>query len=721
MQAKETRKREKSKRPPRGATRRTKCPRYPAELKLRAVKLHVEEGFDLKLVAQEVGACAESVRGWVRRYQKLGRAGLETPAGKSRKAVKPKLPPLVKEQIVAVKKQHPGFGVRRIAHWLRGVLFLPASPETVRQTLHRQGLMSKTRKKTRRNPPKPRFFERSTPNQMWQSDIFTFRLGGKNAYLIGFMDDYSRYVVGLGLYRSQTAEHVLEVYRTAVGEYGVPKEQLTDNGRQYVNWRGKTRFQLELQKDRVHHSLSRPHHPMTLGKIERFWKTIWEEFLVRAQFGSFEEAQDRVRYWVKYYNHKRPHQGLSGLCPADRFFQIQQELRKVIEQGMAENVLDLAMNREPKDPFYMVGRMGGQSVVMTVEKGHFQMRVDGDEPVNEVNYPSKEQSHDNGAGNEEDPQVVQREGEGGSGAGGVDGAKERGASVPGDRVPRECVGGVGETGALGDAGGLGFAAGREGRTAVGLGEAVGEPAEQTRGGEGGGCGAGTKVRRVNEEVVDERSETAQNVHRRAEVPGGPGDVDGEEERNGALPGSGDHVADAEPVAGNGNGRPGAGVEAAGGGKEIGSRAGTAGEATAGSKSVDGGIVPEDAGVQVGHTAAAVGNRRGRADPVEVGDEEKAGSAGRDGTAGERDHAGPERPVDGDGRGAGTGGKSEDVLPVGTPGALGAGTGAEEPGRRAAVAAGGLGEGEAEETGGGPGSAGAGARPGGSHPGDAQGD
>ena len=126
---------------------------------------------------------------------------------------------------------------------------------------------------------------------MWQSDIFTFRLGGRYAYLIGFIDDYSRYMVGLELYRSQTADQVLEVYRRAVGEYGVAKEMLTDRGRQYTNWRGTTRFERELGKDRVRHIKSQAHHPMTLGKIERFWKTIYEEFLVRAQFGSFEEAQ----------------------------------------------------------------------------------------------------------------------------------------------------------------------------------------------------------------------------------------------------------------------------------------------------------------------------------------------------------------------------------------------------------------------------------------------
>jgi len=154
---------------------------------------------------------------------------------------------------------------------------------------------------------------------------------------------------------------------------------LSDQGPQYCSWRGTTRFQAELRKDRVHHLKSRPHHPMTLGKIERFWKTIWEEFLVRAQFDSFESARERVRLWVKHYNHQRPHQALEGLCPADRFFAIAQELRQVIERGIQENVLELALRGQPCSPFYLVGRMGEQSVVIRAEKGKVKMLVDGEE------------------------------------------------------------------------------------------------------------------------------------------------------------------------------------------------------------------------------------------------------------------------------------------------------------------------------------------------------
>jgi transposase InsO family protein len=351
--------------------------RYGIEYKLRCVKLRLEEGIPISLLSKEVGASKDVIRRWAKAYQEQGEAGLRNPIGLKRN--RRKLPGPVRDKIVEIKKRAPLFGVKRISQLLKRVFFLSASPETVRRTLRAESLIVPSRKKPQHNITRPRFFERSTPNQLWQSDIFTFRLGGRYAYLIGFIDDYSRYMVGLELYRSQTADQVLEVYRRAIGEYGVAKEVLTDRGRQYTNWRGSTRFERELRKDRARHIKSQPHHPMTLGKIERFWKTIYEEFLVRAQFGSFEEARERIRQWVQYYNHKRPHQGIGGLCPADRYFEIAGELRKTMEQGIAQNVLEMALRGKPREPFYMVGRMEGQSVVLRAEKGKLRLMVDDEE------------------------------------------------------------------------------------------------------------------------------------------------------------------------------------------------------------------------------------------------------------------------------------------------------------------------------------------------------
>jgi transposase InsO family protein len=348
--------------------------RYGYEFKARCVKLRLEEEYSLSLLAKEFDISKDTIRRWVKAYQTSGDAGLRDQAVSGRSSRK--LPGAVRRKIVEIKKREPFFGVQRISHLLRRVFFLKVSPETVRRTLQEESLIVPFRKKHSSNITRPRFFERSTPNQLWQGDIFTFRLGGRYAYLVGMIDDYSRYMVGLELYRSQTADQVIEVYRRAVGEYGVPKEVLTDHGRQYSNWRGTTRFERELGKDRVRHIQSQPHHPMTLGKMERFWKTVYEEFLARVQFGSFEEAQDRLRQWVQYYNHKRPHQGIGGLFPADRYFEIQGELRKVMERGVAENVLEMALRGKPREPFYMVGRMEGQSVVLRAEKGKLRLLVD---------------------------------------------------------------------------------------------------------------------------------------------------------------------------------------------------------------------------------------------------------------------------------------------------------------------------------------------------------
>jgi len=383
----------KSKAKGRGGKAKPRTRPYPYEFRLKMVRLFLEEGYSTSILRESFGVSHHSVHRWAKAYREQGPEGL---LAKQHPGTKPKISSAVKKRIVKVKKKHPEYGARRIADVLKRIFLMSASASSVHKTLSDAGMTEKAKPKPVKNPSKPRFFERSRPNQLWQSDIMTFRLAGRNAYLIGFLDDYSRYITSLGLYRSQTAAQVLETYRRGVAEYGVPREMLTDNGRQYTNWRGKTRFEREMKKDRVRHIRSRPHHPMTLGKIERFWKSIQTEFLMRAQFGSFDEAVERCSYWVKYYNYKRPHQGIGGLCPADRFFEIAHDLKRTLEKGVADNTLELALRGRPVDPFYMVGRMGDQSVVIRAEKGKVRMLLDGEEqrPQKELVYDARKDIDD---------------------------------------------------------------------------------------------------------------------------------------------------------------------------------------------------------------------------------------------------------------------------------------------------------------------------------------
>ena len=417
--------------PPRGAGGVKKMRRYTVAEKLKAVRLCLEEGFSQLQVSEEMGMAHSGLSRWIREYREQGEAGLQNRMAGKRMA---KLPAAITSQIVELKQQNPTFGIKRISQVLRRWFLLPASPETVRQRLHAADLMPDAPPVKKRNMVRPRFFERATPNQMWQTDIFTFRLGGRYAYLIAFMDDYSRFIVGADLFRSPTAAAVIEVYRVAVGEYQPPKEMLTDNGRQYTTWRGTSRFEAVLQKDGVKHFKSRPQHPMTLGKVERFWSTIWQDFLVRAQFDSFEAARERIKLWIKHYNHKRPNQGIEGLCPADRFFEIQSELRQTIETGIQENLLELALRGKPQTPFYMVGRMDGQSVVLRAEKGKLKLSVSdqNNNQEQELTYDLN-QAPDRKDGTQKTEHALdqsQRPGQSPSGAGGVDGAVQIGGSLP---------------------------------------------------------------------------------------------------------------------------------------------------------------------------------------------------------------------------------------------------------------------------------------------------
>jgi len=165
-------------RPPRGAARRSRGPHahsHALEVRRKAVQLCLEESFPVKQVAREMRVGRSTLDKWVKLYREQGEAGLE-PQPRRRGGQRPQVAAAIKTHVVELKRRRPDWGIQKISQFLRRALFLPVSRETVRRTLHQQQLLKKRKPKPPRNPQKPRFFERSTPNQMWQTDIFTFRL-----------------------------------------------------------------------------------------------------------------------------------------------------------------------------------------------------------------------------------------------------------------------------------------------------------------------------------------------------------------------------------------------------------------------------------------------------------------------------------------------------------------------------------------------------------------
>jgi Integrase core domain len=97
-----------------------------------------------------------------------------------------------------------------------------------------------------------------------------------------------------------------------------------------------------------------------LGKIERFWGTLWRECVERALFLDLGDARQRIGLFIDHYNFQRVHRGCEGLVPADRFFGAAPEVKKTLQARVAANALELARHGLPKAPFYLTGQVGGQ-------------------------------------------------------------------------------------------------------------------------------------------------------------------------------------------------------------------------------------------------------------------------------------------------------------------------------------------------------------------------
>jgi transposase InsO family protein len=313
-----------------------------------------------------VGLSKHTLYSWKKRFDQQGPGGLmDHPRGAR---LGSKLPEVTKRTILLLKDAHPEWGVERISDELVRGPALPASPSAVARVLHEAGYVLIDRP-TDPHPEKVQHFERAKPNQLWQTDLFTFVLKRTNrrVYLVAFLDDHSRFVAGYGLYGSATTALVVEVLRAAIASYGQPEEVLTDNGPQYVTWRGQSQFSRELAKRGIRQIVSRPKHPQTLGKIERFWGTLWRECVEAAVFLDVEDARRRIGLFIDHYNFQRPHRGLEGLVPADRFFGAAPTVLRALKERVTANALDLARQGVPKPPFYVAGQVAGQNFSLHAE------------------------------------------------------------------------------------------------------------------------------------------------------------------------------------------------------------------------------------------------------------------------------------------------------------------------------------------------------------------
>jgi transposase InsO family protein len=323
-----------------------------------------------------VGMSAAALYKWKRLFEDHGPAGFEekrgAPAGS-------KLSEITRRTILLLKKTHPEWGQDRIHHELQRTQGLGASATAIARVLTEGGYVVEALP-TRPHGAEPKRFERARPGELWQTDLFTFRLPRQNhaVHAVVFLDDHSRFVVGYGLHTTASGALVREVFTAAIAAYGAPKEVLTDNGTQYVTWRGKSEFSRLCERRGIKHVVAKPRRPQTLGKTERLWATLWNECVEGAIFLDPQDARTRVGLFFDHYNFHRTHQGIDGSVPADRFFEAAPEVKATLAARVAKNALELAKHGVPRKPFYLTGRVGdvgislhaeGEKVVLTREDG----------------------------------------------------------------------------------------------------------------------------------------------------------------------------------------------------------------------------------------------------------------------------------------------------------------------------------------------------------------
>ena len=147
-------------------------------------------------------------------------------------------------------------------------------------------------------------YERKYSNSMWHTD---WTLIEGRGWLIAYLDDASRYVVGYGLFPEATSEHSVEVLKQAIKNHGKPASILTDRGIQfYANeseerQKGATVFERYLVENEIRQVLARVLHPQTNGKLERFFGTV------KRKIDRFDDIDALMRW----YNTKRPHMSLN--------------------------------------------------------------------------------------------------------------------------------------------------------------------------------------------------------------------------------------------------------------------------------------------------------------------------------------------------------------------------------------------------------------------------
>jgi transposase InsO family protein len=298
-----------------------------AQLIITAV---VVEGRSKSEVARDYGVSRYWVQQLVSRYQREGPTAFQSRSRRphsSPQAVDAEIEDAIIRLRKELSKQGLDAGAETIAAHLsrqiRDEGGRPATPavSTIWRILSRRGFVRPQPQKRPRSSW--RTFCADQPNERWQADITHWRLAdGTEVGILNIVDDHSRLAVGSDVRRNTTGPDVVASFRKAFARWGIPAGVLTDNGAVFTaKQRGEGRVALEVELGllgvRCDHS--RPYHPQTCGKVERFHQTQKKWLAAQPAAAPVAALQRQLDRFAGYYNTIRPHRALGRRTPAQAY------------------------------------------------------------------------------------------------------------------------------------------------------------------------------------------------------------------------------------------------------------------------------------------------------------------------------------------------------------------------------------------------------------------
>ena len=295
--------------------------RYPSSEKLEIIRLVEGSHLPTKRTLDKLGIPRTTFYRWYDRYLSGGPEALEDRSPKPSR-VWNRIPEPVREKIKDLALKESDLSPRELAVQFTDTEKYFVSEASVYRILKSYDLITSPAYVVLSATDE--FHDKTTrPNQLWQTDFTYLKvIGWRWFYLSTILDDYSRYIIAWKLCTTMKSGDVTDTLDLALQASGCDQATvlhkprlLSDNGASYIS--GELADWLEDQQ--MDHVRGAPYHPQTQGKIERWHQTLKNRILLENDYLPGDLTQ-QIDAFVDHYNHRRYHESLQNLTPADAYF-----------------------------------------------------------------------------------------------------------------------------------------------------------------------------------------------------------------------------------------------------------------------------------------------------------------------------------------------------------------------------------------------------------------